>query len=341
MKRTALLITFLCLLPLLAHAQFVGIEGPMKANTISLTTPNNMTVGDADQTITCTVADGDSCTVTSNTTSYCTIVSGKLHAVGAGTCTITANDSGAKGWGPAPSATSGNVTISAGAAGNACDSPTDASIYCEDAEASTACGTGQSLCRHAFAHYDNTAGTTVVGALSSGDSCTDKGTNGFTVTKTGASEDVGVGFSITNSATTVYHAFMMKIISGGPPNGNITHIVSFVNNYSTFTVIADVALEADATGIKACISTGGTPTCSASPVYLGNSWHSIAVTAVKNGTSTLYVDGVSQATVTGGNVTENYVNFGSYHQADNYSIQFDSVKVNASAVPKACGGQSY
>ena len=104
---------------LIASVCFAGPEQMMLAaklgNTISLTTPNNMAVGNADQTITCTTSSGDACTVTSNTASYCTIVAGKLHAVAAGTCTISANDGPVGKYLIASTATSGNVTISGSA----------------------------------------------------------------------------------------------------------------------------------------------------------------------------------------------------------------------------------
>jgi hypothetical protein len=125
MKKTILFLALLLLVAGAASAQWLANVGAIKANAISLTTPNAMTVGDADQTMTCTSRGGTSwaaapptnATYTSNTTSYCTIVSNKLHAVAAGTCTVTAADTGGLGWGPAVSATSGNVTISAAASG--------------------------------------------------------------------------------------------------------------------------------------------------------------------------------------------------------------------------------
>jgi hypothetical protein len=65
------------------------------ANTCSLTDPADMTVGDADQAITCSCTDG-SCVLTTNNSGYCTIVSGTdLHAVAAsGTngCIVYANN---------------------------------------------------------------------------------------------------------------------------------------------------------------------------------------------------------------------------------------------------------
>jgi hypothetical protein len=71
------------------------------SQTISLTDPSDMTVGEADQTITCTTTSGNSCSLSTNNASYCTIVSGKLHAVGASGingCIVYADQSGNSGW---------------------------------------------------------------------------------------------------------------------------------------------------------------------------------------------------------------------------------------------------
>jgi hypothetical protein len=65
-----------------------------KSQTISFTQPSNMTYGDADQTVTFSVNSALTVALTSSTTSVCTIVSGKIHIVSAGTCTVATNQSG-------------------------------------------------------------------------------------------------------------------------------------------------------------------------------------------------------------------------------------------------------
>jgi hypothetical protein len=75
-----------------------------------------MTVGDADQTLDSdhfTVNSGLTIAYTTNDAGICTIVSQKLHAVGAGTCVVSANQAGNAGWFAAAQVQSGNITISA------------------------------------------------------------------------------------------------------------------------------------------------------------------------------------------------------------------------------------
>lgn len=69
-------------------------QGPATPQSITFTQPSAMTVGDADQTLVATSDSGLSVTLTSTTTSVCRIVSGDLHAVSAGTCSITASQAG-------------------------------------------------------------------------------------------------------------------------------------------------------------------------------------------------------------------------------------------------------
>jgi hypothetical protein len=80
--------------------------------------PGAMTVGDADQTLQgdhATTSSGLTVTFTdTNDAGVCTIVSNKLHAVGAGTCHIHADQAGDGSYYAAAQVASGNVTISAG-----------------------------------------------------------------------------------------------------------------------------------------------------------------------------------------------------------------------------------
>ena len=57
--------------------------------TITFTQPAAMKVGAADQALVYSVSSGLVLNVTATTSKVCTIVAGKLHAVGAGTCTVT------------------------------------------------------------------------------------------------------------------------------------------------------------------------------------------------------------------------------------------------------------
>ena len=78
--------------------KFTGIIGtPCTPQTISFTQPADMTVGDADQTLTYSATSGLTVSLDTNNHSYCTIVSNKLHAVAAsGTngCTVKATQTG-------------------------------------------------------------------------------------------------------------------------------------------------------------------------------------------------------------------------------------------------------
>jgi hypothetical protein len=78
----------------LSAAGSTTINVGKKSQTISFTQPSNMTYGDADQTVTFSVNSALTVALTSSTTSVCTIVSGKIHIVSAGTCTVATNQSG-------------------------------------------------------------------------------------------------------------------------------------------------------------------------------------------------------------------------------------------------------
>jgi hypothetical protein len=80
--------------------------------------PDAMTVGDSDKSLSgkatseMTTAGRGSMVYTTNDAGICTIVSGALHAVGAGTCVVTATQAGDTKYCTA-NTNSGNVTISA------------------------------------------------------------------------------------------------------------------------------------------------------------------------------------------------------------------------------------
>jgi hypothetical protein len=102
-----------------------GVTGAL-AQTVSLTTPSAMAVGDTDQALTYSATSGLTVALTTNDSGICTITgsgaSQKLHAVGSGTCVVYGNQAGNNGYWPATQVTSGNVTISAG---SACDPATN------------------------------------------------------------------------------------------------------------------------------------------------------------------------------------------------------------------------
>ena len=64
------------------------------SQTISLSTVTSQITTDADTTITASATSGLTVAVTASPANVCTIVSGKLHAVGYGTCTLTGTQSG-------------------------------------------------------------------------------------------------------------------------------------------------------------------------------------------------------------------------------------------------------
>ena len=68
--------------------------------TITFNALNGMAVGDADQGLFATASSGLSITFTTNSASICTIVAGKVHAVAAGICTVTAAQSANSGADP-------------------------------------------------------------------------------------------------------------------------------------------------------------------------------------------------------------------------------------------------
>lgn len=89
----------------------------ISACSYSATTP--FTVGDADRTITCTAGSGLACSLTTNDAGICTIAAGKVHAVGAGACTVYCDQAGDGHWFAAAQANQG-ITVSAGTCDGAC-----------------------------------------------------------------------------------------------------------------------------------------------------------------------------------------------------------------------------
>ena len=92
-----------------------------KANqTITFPAPTGKTFGDADFDPGATASSGLAVSYSSSTPGVCTIVSGKVHIVSAGTCTVTASQAGNANYNPAPNVTrsfsigaaQGNVTLS-------------------------------------------------------------------------------------------------------------------------------------------------------------------------------------------------------------------------------------
>jgi len=99
------------------------------ANSITFAQPNAMTTGAQDQTLTAT-ATGGSTTLTTLTPDICTIVEGKLHAVGLGSCKIAARNTGNATYAAAPQVVQtiaisrGSMTLTVAALGSmGLDSP--------------------------------------------------------------------------------------------------------------------------------------------------------------------------------------------------------------------------
>jgi len=81
------------------------------AQTISFTQPADMTFNDPDQSLTFSSNSGLAVALTSSTISVCTIASGKIQIVAAGTCTVNANQSGDTNYNAA-TLVSRSITIS-------------------------------------------------------------------------------------------------------------------------------------------------------------------------------------------------------------------------------------
>ena len=95
----------------LSAAGSTTINVGKKSQTISFTQPSNMTYLDVDQAVTFSVNSALTVALTSSTTSVCTIVSGKIHIVSAGTCTVSTNQSGDSNYSAATQVTY-SITIS-------------------------------------------------------------------------------------------------------------------------------------------------------------------------------------------------------------------------------------
>src|SRR6202040_3868879 len=66
----------------------------MADQTITFTAPSGATYGDGDSDLGATASSGLAVGYASTTPSVCTIVAGKLHVAGAGSCTIDADQAG-------------------------------------------------------------------------------------------------------------------------------------------------------------------------------------------------------------------------------------------------------
>jgi hypothetical protein len=81
------------------------VAAQKKSQTITFTAPSGKIFGDADFNPGATASSGLEVTYASSTTSFCTIVSGKVHIVSAGDCTITASQAGNTNYNAAPDVT--------------------------------------------------------------------------------------------------------------------------------------------------------------------------------------------------------------------------------------------
>jgi hypothetical protein len=94
-------------------AEYLGNYSPATTTVLTFTSqPTNMNVGDADQTLYTTSNSSATVTYTTSNPNVATIVNGKLHAVGGGTCTVTASQAAISGYTSA-SVTSQSITVTA------------------------------------------------------------------------------------------------------------------------------------------------------------------------------------------------------------------------------------
>jgi len=83
-----------------------------KANqTIAFTKPSNMTFGDADQSLTVSATSSLTALVAASPATVCSILAGKLHTLGAGTCTVTASQAGNSDYNAATDVSYNDIVI--------------------------------------------------------------------------------------------------------------------------------------------------------------------------------------------------------------------------------------
>jgi hypothetical protein len=85
-----------------------------KSQTISFTAPGSTVYGGADVALSATATSGGAVAFSSLTPAICSVVSGKAHPLGAGTCTIAANQAGNGTYGAAPQVTRSLTVAKAG-----------------------------------------------------------------------------------------------------------------------------------------------------------------------------------------------------------------------------------
>jgi hypothetical protein len=233
----------------------------------------------------------------------------------------------------------GGSVPAAGGATYACDSRTDSDKLCEDFQSTGTCGTGESYCRNTWT-VGETGGTVVVGTMGGTNPCTDKGTRSVAITKTNTTtlEDLGLNYVVgTNSR--LYISGMFRLISGFS-TGNFPSIMGVSSGDPNWTGVINIAINTATGNPRLYTSVGaGYSSCGTTDISTG-SWNEISVDARSggDGTSTVYLNGTSQCTVTGGTANLGTVSFGSYDTDANYSYEIGTIKIDVTAMPDACAG---
>ena len=176
----------------------------------------------------------------------------------------------------------------------------------------------------------------MVEAIGGTNTCSDKGSYGVTLSKTGANEDVSIWKTFTG-VDRIYVNTMMRPISGF--DDTLIQIAAAFDNTTNWNMIAGLHLKLVSgsyyIGYNNGSNYGNITDCGSTPITAG-SWVKIGMDIVRNGTSTIYLNGSSACTFTASNYSIGVFSIGSYYAASNYSIQWDTIKVDDDALPSIC-----
>jgi hypothetical protein len=238
---------------------------------------------------------------------------------------------------------SGSVAITlsgtAGASGATytcadCTSGGTCDVLCEDFEGSSACNTGESKCRLTTWSVSETGGTMVAGTgNTSGQSCSEKGTNSVAMTVVTPGSNFGMVYDSGVDKSDVYLSFMIRFSSwDGITNGQSYPIFGTYDSSYNGTVGLIMYLN----GTNYNLGLVGTTIAYETTSLALNTWYHVQIRSLKNGTSSLKVNGGSSTTVTALDFNNRTYIFGEGASTYPYAYEWDTLKVDDDTETSSC-----
>lgn len=213
------------------------------------------------------------------------------------------------------------------AASGTCD------VLCEDFSGSNNCGTGESYCYTASWSATETGGTLVVGTgNTSGQSCSEKGTRSLAYTYASSAQ---LSFIQSVAAeTTIYGSMAIRFSNFGTiADSGWAPILGVVDD--SFNSVAEIDIARS--GANYYIAIGNSAATSPTSTALSlNTWYHVQFHFVRNATSSVKVNGGSDATITAGdyNMLVYAIGAGTANVDTNFEI--DTIKIDDDAETNSC-----